>query len=67
MNEVEVIYINEKGQYKERKFKRYKGMDNALTVYRQTINKLRDEGTFALIVLRKFQHGYWVLEKSERV
>lgn len=67
MNEVEVIYLDENGQYKERKLKRYKGMDNALSIYRQTTNKLRSEATKSLIVLRKFQHGFWVTEKSERI
>lgn len=67
MNEVEVCYLDSKGQFESRKTKQYSTFDQASAVFATTINKFKSTNRPGLVTLRRLKNNFWILEKSERI
>ena len=67
MNEVDVCYLDTRGNFLSRKTVRYNTLDDASDIFRKTVIKLKAEKTPALITVRELKNNSWYLVKSERV
>lgn len=65
MNEVEVYYL-QRAHYKARKHQRYKTPDEAMDIFKKTMQKFINERIEAVITLRAHERGVWRTLKSER-
>lgn len=66
ISEVDVCYLTERGLCTSRKTQGYDTGHQAGEIFKQTIKKFKLSKQHALITLRDFDNGKWLLIKSER-